>query len=124
MIFIFGGRCQGKLQFAKQKFGENLSVCCLKENKIESIASFDIITNIEETVKMLLKEGQKPSEFFKKNIDVFENKIIIGNEIGCGIVPVDEFEREWRDETGWVYQLLSKNSKEVYRVWCGIGKKI
>jgi len=55
---------------------------------------------------------------------MLEGKIVIGNEIGCGIVPVDGFERQWRDETGWVYQYLGRRSSGVYRVWAGIGTKL
>lgn len=124
MIFIFGGRFQGKLTFAKEKFGENLTVCDLKENSIQNAFNFDIIVNIEKGIMELLKTNQNPTEFFSENLSKFENKIIIGDEIGCGIVPVDEFERLWRDETGWVYQLLCKHSEEVYRVWAGIGTKL
>lgn len=124
MIFIFGGRCQGKLSFAKEIFGNNLTVFNARSNFIESFSNFDIIINIEEVVRELLKRSEKPSEYFYNNLKEFENKIIIGNEIGCGIVPVDDFERLWRDETGFVYQLLCRNSKEVYRVFAGIGKKL
>ncbi|HEX3029710.1 MAG TPA: bifunctional adenosylcobinamide kinase/adenosylcobinamide-phosphate guanylyltransferase [Clostridia bacterium] len=123
MIFIFGGRCQGKLTFAREKFGKGLTVCSLKETSIKDAFSFDIVTNIEDGIRELLKNGEKPAEFFEANSECFADKIIIGNEIGCGIVPIDEFERLWRDETGWFYQMLCKNADEVYRVWAGIGKK-
>lgn len=124
MIFIFGGRCQGKRTFAKEKFNRDLTECDLKENSIRNAFKADIIINVEEGVRELLKAGDDPSEFFTANLSSLKNKIIIGNEIGCGIVPTDEAERLWRDETGRVYQLLCRHSEEVYRVWAGIGKKL
>jgi len=33
---------------------------------------------------------------------MLEGKIVIGNEIGCGIVPVDGFERQWRNTSAGV----------------------
>ena len=124
MIFIFGGRCQGKLQYAKQLYGENLTVCDLKNCTINDAFSADIIINMQEAVKSLLTAKENPSAYFKENIEKFKDKIVIGDEIGCGIVPIDELEREWRDETGWVYQLLTQKAKRVDRVWAGIGQTL
>lgn len=124
MIFIFGGRSQGKLQYARQTFGEHLSVCDLLNCDIKDAFSADIIINIQEAVKSQLLSKQSPSAYFKENLERFEDKILIGNEIGCGIVPIDEFEREWRDETGWIYQFLSAKAKRVDRVWAGIGQSL
>ena len=55
-----------------------------------------------------------------------ENKdtIVIADEIGNGIVPLDAFEREYREQTGRAEILLAKKADEVVRVICGIGQKI
>ena len=124
MIFIFGGRCQGKLSFAKETFGASLSVCDLSATPIEDAFRHDIIVNLESGIRDLLKRDLKPTAYFSEHLALLEGKILIGNEIGCGIVPVDGFERLWRDETGWVYQFLGRNSSGVYRVWAGIGTKL
>jgi len=122
MYFIFGGRNQGKLSYAKRIYGEELTVCDLKCCKLEDAFSADILINVQEAVKSMLLSGENTSDYFKRSIDQFSGKILIGDEIGCGIVPVDAFEREWRDETGWVYQFLASNAKRVDRVWAGIGQ--
>ncbi len=124
MIFIFGGRCQGKLAFAKETFGASLSVCDLANDSIEVAFRHDIIVNLESGVKDLLRRDIKPTEYFSERLGLLAGKIVIGNEIGSGIVPVDGFERLWRDETGWVYQFLGRNANAVYRVWAGIGTKL
>ncbi len=124
MIFIFGGRCQGKLAFAKETFGANLSVGDLRETGIEDAFRHDIIVNLENGIRDLLKRDIQPTEYFSEHSAMLEGKIVIGNEIGCGIVPIDGFERRWRDETGWVYQYLGRHSSGVYRVWAGIGTKL
>ena len=124
MYFIFGGISQGKLHYAKKLYGEELTVCDLKCCKIEDSFSADIMINIQDTVKSMLLAGENPSDYFKAHIDQFSNKILIGNEIGCGIVPVDALEREWRDETGWVYQFLVSKATRVDRVWAGIGQTL
>lgn len=51
-------------------------------------------------------------------------KILITDEIGCGIVPVDPFERMYREETGRICCRIAAGSKEVWRVCCGLGQRI
>ena len=50
--------------------------------------------------------------------------ILITDEIGYGIVPVDRMEREYREQTGRVCTHLAAYSEKVYRVMCGIGQVI
>ncbi len=53
-----------------------------------------------------------------------DNCIIISDEIGNGIVPVEAFEREYRERTGRILIQLAQKAEEVERVICGIGQKI
>ena len=50
--------------------------------------------------------------------------MIISDEIGNGIVPVDAFERDYRERTGRMLITLASQADEVVRVICGIGQKI
>ena len=55
-----------------------------------------------------------------------ENKecIIICDEIGNGIVPLDAFEREYREHTGRILIELAGKADEVVRIICGIQQRI
>ena len=46
------------------------------------------------------------------------------DEIGYGIVPMDLFQREYREKTGRICTELAERSEEVYRIICGIGMRI
>lgn len=124
MIFIFGGKYQGKTVYARSQYGEKLKVCDLSQEPVTNMFAADLIRNIQEGVRTLLKEGRSPLSYFTENINLLEEKILIGTEIGCGIVPLAEEERFWRDETGRVYQLLARESQKVERVWAGIPIKV
>ena len=50
--------------------------------------------------------------------------IVIMDEIGCGIVPVQPEDRVYRDLAGYAGQLLAEKAEIVYRVTAGIGVKI
>ncbi len=52
------------------------------------------------------------------------NRILVTDEIGYGIVPIDPFEREYREETGRICCLLAEKSEEVWRVCCGLGTRL
>ena len=51
-------------------------------------------------------------------------KVIICDEIGAGVVPLDKFERRWRDETGLLYQALVREADRVDRVWAGLALRL
>ncbi len=122
MIFIIGGKYQGKTAYALSqcRVGAGPIVCDLAEQAIAEMYEADVIKNIQEGVRRLLAEGISPLDTFTENIDSLKQKIIIGTEIGCGIVPLEEKERVWRDETGRVYQLLAMKARKVERIWAGI----
>ena len=52
------------------------------------------------------------------------NRILVTDEIGYGIVPIDPFEREYREETGRICCLLAEKSEAVWRVCCGLGTRL
>lgn len=52
------------------------------------------------------------------------DRILVTDEIGYGIVPIDAFEREYREETGRICCLLAEKSEEVWRVCCGLGQRL
>ena len=49
---------------------------------------------------------------------------ILYDEIGCGLVPIDAFEREYREAHGRIMTELAARAKRVDRVICGIGTRL
>ena len=83
-----------------------------------------IVNHFHNWVNKELKENRNPKEeleaFLKKGVRC----VIISDEIGNGIVPVDAFERDYRERTGRMLITLASQADEVVRVICGIGQKI
>ena len=48
--------------------------------------------------------------------------ILISDEIGNGIVPIDAFERQYREKTGRILVETAKKADKVVRVICGVGQ--
>ncbi len=53
-----------------------------------------------------------------------QKQVIICNEVGCGVVPMDETERVWRERVGRTCCALALRAEKVVRVQCGIGAVI
>ena len=49
---------------------------------------------------------------------------IICDEVGNGIVPMDAFEREYRERLGRFLIEVAKRADRVERIMCGIGQRI
>ncbi|ETI91910.1 MAG: Cobinamide kinase [Clostridium butyricum DORA_1] len=130
MIFIIGGENQGKLEylfnisrFKKENVVDCLNVDGLKAEEI-LMSNKPVIYNFNNLIKELLvvyDDEEKVKEKIKKMIKENRKAVIISNEIGYGIVPIDKFERRYRELTGRICCEVAKESKEVHRVICGIG---
>lgn len=130
MIFIIGGENQGKLEylfnisrFKKEDVVDCLNVDGLKAEEI-LMSNRPVIYNFNNLIKELLvvyDDEEKVKEKIKKMIKENRKAVIISNEIGYGIVPIDKFERRYRELTGRICCEIAKESKEVHRVICGIG---
>lgn len=132
MRLIIGGYAQGKLDYAKKKFDvedKYVFECTLptKEENEELNPNGDakiIVSSLHKWIRKRIKEGGRPEEEISSFVKKTQNAIIICDEIGNGIVPMDPFERVYRERTGRILVNLAAEALEVERVVCGIPQKI
>lgn len=131
MKLVIGGRTQGKLNYVLQHMtDENYQIydgVFPDEGELFNLTKKNewlIVNRFHKWVNKELKENRNPEEeleaFLKKGVRF----VIISDEIGNGIVPVDAFERDYRERTGRMLITLASQADEVVRVICGIGQKI
>lgn len=108
MILIIGGFAQGKLHYVKQHYGEQKY----------------IVNHLHLFIREQLQQGKKPEDEIYKMIEEHPDCILICDEIGNGIVPMEAEERTYRERTGRILERLAAEADEVVRVVCGIGQKI
>ena len=138
MKLFIGGYAQGKLNYVFQRekrknpskpesgFAVWDGEIPEKEQAAEALAQGKriVINRFHEWVRTCMRQGEEPEERLEAFLKQCPGSMIISDEIGNGIVPVDGFERAYRERTGRLLVLLAERADEVVRVICGIGQKI
>ena len=106
MILIIGGSFQGKKAYASQLCGGGT-----------------VLADFQERIRAVLEAGENP-EAFTRQILVTPPAVITLDEVGCGIVPLEKTERDYREAVGHAGQMLAAAAAEVYRMQCGIAVRI
>ena len=130
MTVIIGGAYQGKLKYALERFGldaENEKDVYRCSETDTSLPKGKICYEIDKWILALIRDKQERAdidqaikEFAEKNPDA----IVICNDIFCGVVPMGADMRAWREAVGRAMVKLSKNAREVVRVFCGIPTRL
>lgn len=129
MILIIGGAYQGKMAFAEQlleqqkKNGKTGSIFPQFHMWVKAHMELDANDKINENVNSNEKNDKLEKELREK-LAQESDTIIVCNELGCGVVPMDAFDRAWRERTGRLTCALAAQAEAVYRVTCGIGTRI
>lgn len=110
MILVIGGAFQGKTAYVQNRFGDTVTV----------------INNYQERIRSQLQEGLEPLAEAEELLRERQGQqlVLISDEVGYGLVPVDAFERKWREAVGRVNCYLAQRAEEVVRVVCGIETRI
>lgn len=105
MVLVVGGINQGKYAFAKS-------------------LSEDVVIDLQVEIRRCMEQGEDPWELAEQVQLQHPNGVITMAELGCGLIPIDAFEREYREVVGRISCELAKNAEAVYRVCCGIATQI
>jgi len=82
------------------------------------------IFNFEDVIKEVVRKGKTGIEFAEELCKENPDAIVVCNEIGYGIHPIDREERLWREQTGRALCVIAEHAESVTRVSCGIGQRI
>ena len=119
MILIIGGAYQGKLDFAKEVVGiTDAEVYTCTSGEIDF--SKRCIYKIED----FTYEHKDPVAYFQANKELWQNSVLILQDIFCGVVPMGAENRAWRQRTGRLAQYLSKEATQVSRIFCGLEQRL
>ncbi|MBS4907737.1 MAG: bifunctional adenosylcobinamide kinase/adenosylcobinamide-phosphate guanylyltransferase [Ruminococcus sp.] len=120
MEMIIGGAYQGKENYARRSFPD---ITWKKGSELtdEELYQADGVLGFHEYIRKSLKEGRDLTDLARKLLEKNPDVILVGEEVGYGIVPADAFERQYREAVGRICTALAEGSSKVTRVVCGIG---
>ena len=119
MRMYIGGAYQGKLSYAKQqnpdiKWRDGAS-CTLKE-----LLEAQGVYRFQEFIRKHMEIEDLAEQLIQEN----PRSVIVTDEIGYGLVPVEEEARNFRERTGRICTKLAAHCERVERIVCGISTRI
>ena len=126
MELYIGGYAQGKLEYVRQVHcREELEVidgalCSgLEADTDKRVVFYHFHAMVKRTA-----EPEKCREQAELLVKKHPDCIIISDEVGNGIVPMEQEERAYRERLGRILIELAARAERVERVICGIGQRI
>ena len=123
MKMIIGGAFQGKAALAKKEYPEIVWVNGT-EADWTAVRNAKGILNFHEFIRSEMQKDNDVSDLAEKLIRCNPEVILVSDEVGYGVVPIDAFDRAYREAVGRICTKLAAYSSEVTRVVCGIGMVI
>lgn len=123
-VLIVGGIWQGKRDYAKTHFGISSDEIISPDQPIGSDAK--CIDQLQDRIWDILKKGtcEQQIKWIDDLLCQCTGKICICDDISCGIVPLEEEQRVWREMVGRFLCRLAQKADLVVRIQCGIGQII
>lgn len=119
MRMIIGGAFQGKMEYAQKEYPGIRWVdgaACSEEELLQCEGVYHFHLYIRKSMEKYEEMRLFADRIIRENPQI----VIITDEIGYGLVPIDAFERRYREETGRICTRLAAFSERVDRVVCGI----
>lgn len=134
MKLVIGGAYQGKLAYAKENYQIENGWIDGRTCDFDEVLSCRGIFCFHEYIKRLLFFSFSDNDLIhleesaEKFVKVLQEKnheiVIVSDELGYGIVPVEKQDRIWRETVGRICTCVAGCADEVVRVVCGIGMKL
>ena len=120
---IIGGAFQGKAQYAT-KIYPGLKLTDGFNCPLDEIENCVAVNEFHSFTRRWLLEGRTKEALLTTLENNRSLQLLISDEIGYGLVPIDDFEREYREFHGRVMTELAEQADCVERVVCGIPQRI
>ena len=101
MRLIIGGAHQGKLDWYLRTSGQSMQQVADGETlPLESLPDRPVLNHLHRWVYRMVQQGKDVQAAMERYLQCFPDAVILCDEVGCGVVPIDPVERQWREETG------------------------
>ncbi|MGI6031652.1 MAG: bifunctional adenosylcobinamide kinase/adenosylcobinamide-phosphate guanylyltransferase [Eubacteriales bacterium] len=121
MRLIVGGAYQNKLEYAQKTYGP-LPVREGADCPLEAAEPAALLHGLHHLIRRMVEEKKPVEQLLRGHIG--PDTVVVCDEVGCGVVPMDRLERQWREETGRACCRLAEQARTVDRVVCGLPQRI
>ncbi len=121
MILIIGGRYQGRHRFANTLSGTGQVIDTAFATVMERLQTDlgEALGSLPEAELLTVTEG-----IIKQLLPQWQQKTLILEESGSGIIPTDRDSRMAGWVNGCLNRMLAAQAEAVYRVFCGLGYRL
>ena len=103
MILVTGGRGAGKRSFVTDVLGFSPEQFAEDGPVLYGLESMDPLPSLET---------------------LLGREVVACREVGCGVVPMDRGDRDWREAVGRLCCALAREAEAVYRLQCGLAMRL
>ncbi len=133
MFLVIGGSHQGKMAWAQQQFnlpadkiadGELLDISA---GKMPDLSAYQALYGLHNLLRRVVEADWTDEQAEALQAELLRlptDFVLICDEIGAGLVPVEHFGRAYRELVGRTCCLLAKEAEGVWRIFCGLPQRI
>ncbi len=118
---IVGGAYQGKRAFAQKQFA--LQAADFADGAVMELTQPPVqkaVCNVSALVRRALEQGVSNETLLR----LLAGKLVLCDEVGCGVVPIEPEQDRWREAVGRLCCDLAARADTVYWVRAGIAQQI
>ena len=119
MELIVGGAYQGKTEYARRLFPD-ISWADGEHCSFEELCQCQGILKFHRYLERRMAAGESVADLAEILYQENPELVIVTDEIGCGIVPIDRADENWREAVGRLCCALAQKADAVVRVIAGV----
>ena len=108
MILVIGARASGKLAYVR---GLGYAQSDIADGALDGRK---VVYNLQ---KLVFADPAGSAALFER---LLQKEVVVCDEVGSGVIPVDRAQREAREATGRLCCRLAEGAETVVRLVCGI----
>ncbi len=121
MVFIIGGKAQGKLDYALQTFFKGRMPDEYARGGAaspEDLSEAVLISDLQEYIRRYQKNGHCELPAFRRDA------VVLCEETGSGVIPMEQAERDFREAVGRAGCRIAAQADRVIVLRFGIPQRI
>ncbi|MGI5857231.1 MAG: bifunctional adenosylcobinamide kinase/adenosylcobinamide-phosphate guanylyltransferase [Candidatus Merdivicinus sp.] len=119
MKLIVGGLFAGKWERLQELGFSPEEIADCRTSRLEAAFEKPAVYRVNALIRRMAEESRDMAELLDA-VRAHPEVVVVCDEVGCGVVPADPLEREYRERVGRFCCEAAKMADSVERVWCGI----